>query len=147
MDLVKGSCLCERIRFELRMPSKWVAHCHCTLCRRAHGAPFVTWVGVKADHFQLTAGEDLLGSYASTPEARRRFCKNCGSPLFFESSKWPDEVHIAVAHLKDRLDKSPKAHVYYDCKAEWIEVNDGLPLYGAPGTGPLLPINTQKRDN
>ncbi|WP_218109892.1 GFA family protein [Oligoflexus tunisiensis] len=147
MNPVRGSCLCEGIRFELRMPSKWVAHCHCSLCRRAHGAPFVTWVGVKADQFRITAGTELIGTYHSTPGASRRFCKTCGSPLFFESQNWPDEVHIAVAHLKDPLDKAPQAHVHYDSKADWIVVKDGLPLHGAPGTGPLLPNNTQKSDN
>ncbi|MGE5337814.1 MAG: GFA family protein, partial [Gemmatimonadota bacterium] len=41
-----GSCLCGAVGFEFELPPKWVAHCHCTQCQRAHGAAFVTWVGV-----------------------------------------------------------------------------------------------------
>jgi len=45
----RGSCLCGAIGFVAALPSKWVAHCHCSRCRRAHGAPFVTWAGFAAD--------------------------------------------------------------------------------------------------
>ena len=45
MDTTRGACLCGDLAFEATLPSKWVAHCHCTLCQRAHGAPVVTWVG------------------------------------------------------------------------------------------------------
>lgn len=38
----RGQCLCGVIKFTARFPSKWVAHCHCTRCQRAHGAAFVT---------------------------------------------------------------------------------------------------------
>ena len=45
----RGSCLCGEVGFVAALPSKWVAHCHCSRCRRAHGAPFVTWAGFSAD--------------------------------------------------------------------------------------------------
>lgn len=41
-----GRCLCGALQFSVRFPTKWVAHCHCTMCRRAHGAAFVTWFEV-----------------------------------------------------------------------------------------------------
>ena len=43
MSDASGKCLCGAVRFRMRFPSKWVAHCHCTMCRRAHGAAFVTF--------------------------------------------------------------------------------------------------------
>jgi hypothetical protein len=45
-DTAVGACLCGAVQFELQLPATWVAHCHCTMCRRAHGAAFVTWVSV-----------------------------------------------------------------------------------------------------
>src|SRR5690606_34943450 len=45
MSQASASCFCGAIRIDAELPSKWVAHCHCTMCRRAHGAAFVTWAG------------------------------------------------------------------------------------------------------
>lgn len=46
MSLASGQCLCGEVHFQARLPSKWVAHCHCTQCQRSGGSAFVTWVGM-----------------------------------------------------------------------------------------------------
>ena len=69
-----GSCLCGDVRFTVAWPSLWVAHCHCTLCQRAHGAAFATWFGMANDSVRI---DDIVGSlrwYASSPGAERGFC-------------------------------------------------------------------------
>lgn len=98
----------------------WCAHCHCTLCRRAHGAGFVTWVGVAARQFSIEAGADDLVAYESTPGARRSFCRRCGSTLLFESTRWPNEVHVVLANIDTAIDRSPASHAYPDDHADWI---------------------------
>jgi len=133
-----GGCLCGAVRFEVTPPTKWCAHCHCSLCRRAHGAAFVTWFGVDRTAFELVAGADALSWYQSTPEARRGFCSQCGSTIFFESERWADEVHIALAHMEGPIDRSPQAHVFYDTHVDWVELGDELSRRGGPtGTEPL----------
>ena len=137
-SLFTGGCLCGAVRFEVRPPTKWCAHCHCSLCRRAHGAAFVTWFGVDRPQFVLISGEGDISWYRSTPEARRGFCSGCGSTLFFESQRWPDETHIALAHMDGPIDRAPKAHVFYDSHVDWGAPGDDLPRYGgAPGTEPM----------
>ena len=42
MPSTHGGCLCGDVRFTVDWPSKWIAHCHCSMCRRAHGAAYVT---------------------------------------------------------------------------------------------------------
>lgn len=42
-DIVSGACLCGAVRYEVTDLLEQVAHCHCTMCQRAHGAAFVTW--------------------------------------------------------------------------------------------------------
>ena len=69
-DTFTGGCLCGAVRFEVAAPTKWCAHCHCSLCRRAHGAAFVTWFGVPNEQFHWTLGEERVCWYPSTPEAR-----------------------------------------------------------------------------
>lgn len=121
-----GKCLCGAIGFSIRFPSKWVAHCHCTLCRRAHGAAFVTWVSVEQSQAAIDDPQKRLQWYASSREAERGFCSRCGSSLFFRSSKWAGELHIARANFSDPLDREPQVHAFYDTHVDWFTVNDGL---------------------
>jgi hypothetical protein len=133
-----GGCLCGGVRFEVEPPTKWCAHCHCSLCRRAHGAGFVTWFGVARDQFRLDDSEQLLTWYRSTSAARRGFCSRCGSTLFFEGDRWPEERHIALAAMDGPIDREPQAHVFFDSGAPWIHVSDDLPkLGGDSGTEPM----------
>jgi hypothetical protein len=133
-----GGCLCGAVRFEVEVPTKWCAHCHCSLCRRAHGAAFVTWFGVENDRFRFLEGESDVGWYASTEEARRGFCRRCGSTLFFTSERWAGETHIALAHMDGPIDREPTAHVFYDTHVPWIQLGDDLKkLGGASGTEPV----------
>ena len=135
---VSGSCLCGAVRFEIRLPTQWVAHCHCSMCRRAHGAGYVTWVGVDADRFGILAGEAGLRRYGSSPSAVRSFCGTCGSPLLFQSDRWAGEVHVTRASIAGPLDREPQAHAFFSDKANWVFADDGLPRRGgASGTEPL----------
>ncbi len=122
-----GSCLCGSVRVEARLPSKWVAHCHCTYCRRAHGAAFVTWAGFQTADVTVHDPESRLHWYESSPGAKRGSCGRCGSPMLFTSARWPGEMHVARALLDDALDKKPSIHVFYDTHVGWLELNDGLP--------------------
>ncbi len=137
MTWAHGACLCGAIRFEVALPVKWCAYCHCGKRRQAHGAPYVAWLGViKATAFRLLVGEPR--TYASTPDAKRSFCGTCGSPLFFESTRWADEIHIARAAIPGPIDRTPQAHCFYSDKADWVDLDAPLPkLGGANGTTPL----------
>ena len=131
MTTATGRCLCGDLRFEAALPSKWMAHCHCTLCQRAHGAGVVTWVGFEADRVELRDPENRLQWYESTPGAQRGFCNRCGSTLFFRSERWPGELHIVRANFDTALDREPQLHVFYDSHAPWLPTAaDGLPRKG-----------------
>lgn len=125
--LAHGTCLCGAIRFQAALPTKWVAHCHCTYCRRAHGAPFVTWAGFPSQAFALAPGSSEPAWYESSPGARRAHCPRCGTPMFFESTRWPGEMHVARALIEGALDREPAAHVFYETHVAWLEVKDDLP--------------------
>ncbi len=38
--VVRGGCLCGRVRYEVAGPLANADHCHCSMCRRQHGAAF-----------------------------------------------------------------------------------------------------------
>ncbi len=123
---VSGSCLCGAVRFELDLPAKWCAHCHCTMCQRAHGAAFVTWVGVDEVALKLDDNSDCLCWFSSSDNAERGFCSRCGSTLFFKSQRWPGEIHVVRSNIDGNIDLEPQAHVYYDTHVSWFDVEDDL---------------------
>ncbi|MBT8039846.1 MAG: GFA family protein [Xanthomonadales bacterium] len=121
-----GGCLCRAVSFELRFPSKWCAHCHCGMCRRAHGAGFVTWAGFDEGHFEVTAGNDQLAWYRSSTAAQRGFCRRCGSSMLFQSSRWPGEMHVALGSIHGPIDRKPEANVCMDNHVDWMPVDQDL---------------------
>ena len=116
----KGSCHCGAVRFVARFPSRFVAHCHCGSCRRAHGAAFVTWAGFPSDQVEVVAGHDALATHASSPGVTRRFCSECGTKLFYASDRWPGETHVVLAAFDDPVDRAPSGHAFWAEHADWL---------------------------
>lgn len=128
MEEIAGSCLCGAVHFLAKRAPRWVAHCHCTLCRRAHGAAFVTWVGYDHDAVLFTSGTEALAVFRSSEVGRRHFCSRCGSQVSFEGDRWPGEIHIPRALMPDDAPLPvPMAHVYWDNHATWFTADDTLP--------------------
>jgi hypothetical protein len=123
---VPGACLCGAVKFSIDLPSLWCAHCHCSMCQRAHGTAFVTWVGVPVAQFHLIEGADLEW-FASSNGAGRGFCRCCGSSMLFRSERWPGEMHVTVANLLAPIDRAPQVHVFYDTHVDWVQLGDALP--------------------
>jgi hypothetical protein len=121
----KGSCFCGAVQFTVDLPTLWCAHCHCSMCRRAHGAGFVTWVGVPRGSFHLVAGDEVLTRFQSSAQAVRSFCSRCGSTLLFESQRWPGEVHVVRANFDTPIDREPSANVYWSDRVEWARWETG----------------------
>ena len=138
MDTANGSCLCGEVALVLTFSSKWVAHCQPSSCRRAHGAAYVTWVGMPAGDVAIVDPQSRLRRYASSPGAGRGFSSRCGSTLFFRSSRWPGELHVAHANLHDAADRGPQAHAYWDTHVAWasIDPDDGLKRIADPKSTP-----------
>jgi hypothetical protein len=119
-DQARGSCMCGRVRFVARFPSRFCCHCHCESCRRSHSAGFVTWIGFKSEQVGIEAGADDLVVYESSPGTRRSVCRVCGTKLFFESKRWAGETHIALATLRTPADRDPSGHAFFEEHVAWI---------------------------
>jgi hypothetical protein len=130
----RGSCFCGAVEYEFELPSKFVAHCHCSECRRTGGSPFVTWIGTWDDKLRVLKGSDALSTFdfSDAPRASRQFCRVCGSQLFFRCETWPKEVHVTRATVSSEVDRAVQAHVFYSDRAGWYDANDDLPKLGGP---------------
>lgn len=131
----EGGCLCGAVRYRVQGAPLWVAHCHCLSCRRATASAMATYAGYAADRFAVERGEPAR--YSSSPGVTRSFCGQCGSPLTYESERWPGEVHIFVCTLDEPEALTPRAHVYVAERLSWLRTNDGLPEFQTTSSGVL----------
>lgn len=94
---ITGSCLCGALRFEAKRLSDALTHCHCSTCRKHHGAPFASWVSCSMEDFRWTSGQASLGGYHSSGHRNRLFCRDCGSSM---PTLVGDEVQIPAGNLE-----------------------------------------------
>lgn len=52
--------------------------------------------------------------------------------MFFSSTRWADEMHIALPFVHSDIAKAPSVHVYWDKRVPWVEVDDDLKKLGGP---------------
>ena len=126
--MLKGSCACGRTRYEIdgELHGR-VAHCHCWQCRKHSGASFGTTAAVKADEFQVVAGEDLLSSWESSPGIHRFFASCCGSPLFKRLDAVPQVMALRLGSLDSDPARTVEQHIFVSSKAPWVEIGDEIP--------------------
>ncbi|MDA8952802.1 GFA family protein [Pseudomonadales bacterium] len=80
--LIAGSCLCGGVGYHFEGDGVLViSHCHCSMCRKASGAAFASFVMVLITDFVWTRGEQLIHKYESSKGIFRCHCSCCGSPL------------------------------------------------------------------
>jgi hypothetical protein len=127
MNAIEGGCLCGAIRYCAEGTAYGITHCHCRTCRRATGAPFVTWAGVDRDKFTFVQGRPV--SFASSKDVVRTFCGACGTPLTYQRADSPDSIDITLSSMDDPEALQPEDHTWTESRLSWISINDQLPQY------------------
>lgn len=80
MTTMQGKCLCGAVTVTATPDSKDVCACHCAMCRRWGGGPFVDLnVGNNVEF----SGDGAIRVYGSSAWAERGFCQRCGTHLFY----------------------------------------------------------------
>ena len=75
-----GGCQCGALRYRLDAePSGSI--CHCRMCQKASGGPFMAFGGVPNSSFVVIRG--VLSTFRSSDIAERGFCAACGTPLTY----------------------------------------------------------------
>lgn len=115
----EGGCHCKKVRFGASGAPKFVSRCHCDSCRRTTGGAFSTWVGFAADAAQWTAEPPAF--YASSPGVKRGYCKACGTPLSYESDKWPGERHFLIGAFDDPRAFTPASDYLKEEALDWVK--------------------------
>lgn len=145
----RGGCLCGAVRYRVAGPLGEGSFCHCSMCRKATGGGFATFVSVGRDAVAWTAGAPTL--YRSSPIATRGFCARCGSPLFYDADA-EDHLALLVGSLDDPSDVVPIRHDGIESRLPWVDCRPDLPgqetvehFEGQPGRAPSSFNTTGRR--
>lgn len=114
----QGGCFCGEIRYEFEADEVPAADCHCTMCRKTSGAPYVSWLVVPADAFSFTRGEPKL--LASSEHGRRYFCQDCGTPVTCINETHPDIVDVTLGSMDNPEAFTPVHTVFADTKLSFV---------------------------
>lgn len=124
---IRGSCLCGQVRYEISGPLLNVDHCHCSMCRRQHGAAFATYADCDPDDFCWIAGEELVKIYETSPGGGWCFCRECGSTLAGTDNG--KVTSITLGTIEGDPGVKPESHIFVGSKARWYEITDALPQF------------------
>jgi hypothetical protein len=124
--LISGHCECKRVRFEAGGEINDFSHCHCSQCRRLHGAAFATFAGVVRDQFRYVSGENDTRTYASSDSHERVFCSVCGSNILVALDDEPDALYLSMSAIEGEPPCPPGYHIFVGSKAPWHEIGDDL---------------------
>lgn len=129
MTKLQGSCLCGGVRYQINGPLTGALNCHCSMCRKAHGAAFRSRARVDARDFEFSQGEQLVKFYESSPGTHRGFCGICGAPIFSRFDDDKSYYGLPLGSLDSDPHIRPELHVYVSDKAPWHDITDRLPKY------------------
>ena len=123
----KGQCHCGAIHYETSGEPVYHAVCHCGDCRRATGAPMVSWA-LYPEAAVTIAGSPK--SYESSEHGRRLFCGDCGSSLFYTNAVvFPGLIDVQTGTLDDPGFIPAGAQVQVAERVGWVAELASIPTF------------------
>jgi hypothetical protein len=133
-----GRCLCGAVVYRVHGPLGDVLICHCEECRRWHGHASATTAVARED---LTLVEERglrwIQSPRSDARARRGFCVECGSSLFWDAPGY-ETISIAAGTLDPPTGLRVASHWFVSQAGDYYVLpDDGLPRHERSAEGEL----------
>lgn len=119
----EASCLCGAVKMELYGDPEYASHCHCGMCKKAHGAAFATYVGIERDKFRIVSGEDQIASYNSSGTIVRKFCRVCGSNIEWGGDpRYAHLVSIPLGLFDTEFVPEKIGELFLESRAPWAKL-------------------------
>ena len=129
-----GGCLCGAVRYEVEGQLRGVVNCYCSMCQHLHGS---YGAHSKADKSRINILESRgLKWFASSDQARRGFCGECGSSLFWEPVDQPG-MGIVAGSLDQPTELETIAHIFVAEKADFVEITGDAPQFEGSSHGEI----------
>ena len=125
--MVQGNCLCGQIHFEASEIPGMVFNCHCSRCRKAHGAAFATQVICSKSTLRFLSGRERLCEYV-VGNIVRAFCGGCGSRLM-NYTVGPEYLSISLPSIKGREDLRPGGECFVLDKLQFVQLDCTIAHY------------------
>lgn len=125
---VEGKCLCGAVRFEVDEVHE-IDVCHCNMCRAWNGGPFV---GADIRGQVTFKSDETLTWYASSDWARRGFCSQCGSSLFYKLNDQDNFWSISAGALGLPTGLEIGKEIFVDEKPDYYNISGDQPRYTGP---------------
>ena len=119
-----GKCLCGAIEYQINGALGPIVNCHCSMCRRWHGAAFRTRCTIESKNFKWTKGEEHLSKYHSSKAVVKTFCKICGSNLISLYDDRPDYIGLPIGGL-DPFSELCKMSIKVNWLSQYYGKSDG----------------------
>ena len=126
--MMRGSCLCKAITFTVNGDIRNARYCHCKNCRKFSGASAAPWAITETAKLKMTSTDANVSKFNSG-RGLRCFCSDCGSPVWFESLKYPEIIAIPLGVLDDEGIPAPEMHIWTQSQPAWSSIDDDLPQY------------------
>ena len=124
-----GGCYCGNVRYTITAPAVDTHHCHCSICKKIHGAILVTLSIFPRSAFTLEKKEGL-STYNTSSKVHRYFCKSCGGPVTIDLDEQPDLIAVATGTIDHGAHpdhpKDVYRHAFVTSKVPWYEIEDKL---------------------
>ncbi|MGI8944109.1 MAG: GFA family protein [Qipengyuania sp.] len=115
-----GGCQCGRLRYTAQIDPSQAYLCHCRMCQRATGGVSIAFIGLPKSDMNWESEPDW---YASSPIARRPYCRECGTPLGFAFNDG-ENMDITVGSLDEPYGIEPHWHLASEKIHEaWIDTS------------------------
>lgn len=124
---IKGGCLCGKVRYEISGQLFGADNCHCSMCRRQHGAAFASYAALNPDDFKWISGKNLVKTYEIEGGDGWCFCTECGSTLAGTRKGKVNTITLGTVEGDPVI--RPECHIFVGSKANWHEINDDLPQF------------------
>jgi len=124
--MLKGSCLCGAVQFEISGELHPPDACHCRQCRKQSGHFWVS-TDIERTNIQIT-GEEHITWYASSEKVRRGFCKTCGASLFWDPIA-KNKIAVAMGAFDTPTATHVAMHIFTAEKGDYYDIDDGLPKH------------------
>ena len=123
-NIKTGGCQCGGVRYTADVTDAAAYLCHCKMCQKATGGFAATFVFIRADAVEWAGEPDW---YASSPIAKRPYCRGCGTSLGFRFNEGSENMDLSVASFDDPSRFTPKWHFGAESiQRPWLNT-DGLP--------------------
>lgn len=140
MEIKHGSCLCGAVKYQISADPIATRICWCRDCQHLAANGTVNIV-VPSINLDITG---KLNVFAKTADSgnfiERRFCPDCGTHLFANSSARPQFTVVRVGTLENPSSVTPTANIWASSAPDWACLDPKLEQIPHQPAAPQAPL-------